>query len=116
MKALKYKPLLTRYVRAPVGISRRKKITEQQAEEMKSLRRQGMGWQRIANLFGVAKTTVMYNVSPVFRLRANVSASRRSKVARATNPTFAQRHKKQTYESHRYLTVNFPPYRRYNNT
>ena len=62
-------PYKAEHIRLPEDLDRRRKVTEEQCERMFSLRAAGMSYRRIAAEVGMAKSTVMYTLSPAFRAK-----------------------------------------------
>lgn len=109
-----YKPTITKYVRVPKELSRRCKLTGSQIEEIKRLRGRKISYKKIADQFGVAKTTIMRHCDPLFRYKGNVSAAARTKAYRSTEEG-KKKHTLWHRASHRHLIKDFPPYKRYQN-
>lgn len=115
MPALLYRPTLKKYVRLPVELSRRNKVTKEMKDQFQALHDKGWGYKKIGRQFNVRHTTVMYHLKPLFRFQSIRSAAKRSSTLWAEGGERKKRKQAQTKDSRKRIHATFPPDRRYRN-
>ncbi len=73
----------------PIHLDKRRKVSDEDADEMRLLHRKGLSYEKIADIFGVTDSTVNYWVNPEWR---------RKKIELSSNDSYERYHFEPEYK------------------